>query len=286
MAKRKPAKPVPMNRAGRALRATRRPIVDKAAAFAMPGPAERDARQAALHSALAKFVARRENQSAAGKPVTEQNQTLAAEVDHSAHGAADLVHPGSATGAEIEGNLTTGSPEAPQSPASPPDETLPGQGEDCRPESTSAQETPIQREVEAPVRRRGSSRAKDTKIGAAIGAAMDAPLVRKRKRPTFRKLAAKVTTKPAQIMPEIMPEPPAPEIGDFRIDQLGMDQCRFACTADDAPRGQHRFCGAPTEIGPGNRWGSWCSKHLPRVFSDTSTLARPAFLKNAERSAR
>lgn len=59
--------------------------------------------------------------------------------------------------------------------------------------------------------------------------------------------------------------PPVREPGTYPIAELRMGQCRFACT----PHGdrEHRFCGAATEIGPGNLHGSWCAAHLPHVLS-------------------
>jgi len=62
---------------------------------------------------------------------------------------------------------------------------------------------------------------------------------------------------------EPVPAPPEPAAGTYRIDQLRLGQCRFACTPHDAA--SHRFCGQPTEIGPGNAWGAWCAEHLPIV---------------------
>lgn len=59
--------------------------------------------------------------------------------------------------------------------------------------------------------------------------------------------------------------PPLPAAGTYRIDQLRLGQCRFACTPFEAR--SHRFCGARTEIGPGNLHGSWCAEHLPVVLS-------------------
>lgn len=70
-------------------------------------------------------------------------------------------------------------------------------------------------------------------------------------------------TFPPLAVPVPAPPPPAP--GTYRIDQLRIGQCRFACT----PHGirEHRFCGAATEAGPGNLHGSWCAEHLPVVQS-------------------
>lgn len=70
--------------------------------------------------------------------------------------------------------------------------------------------------------------------------------------------AAPRYTFPDQMEPAPVPAEPAP--GTYRIDQLRMDQCRYPCTPFSAR--SHRFCGQPTEIGPGNRWGSWCAEHL------------------------
>lgn len=68
-------------------------------------------------------------------------------------------------------------------------------------------------------------------------------------------------TFPQPAEPASAPPPLAP--GTYRIDQLHLGQCRFACTPHGAA--SHRFCGARTEIGPANRWGSWCAEHLPLV---------------------
>lgn len=53
--------------------------------------------------------------------------------------------------------------------------------------------------------------------------------------------------------------------GAYEIHELGPGRCRFATTPHDAR--SHRFCGAATEIGPGNIHGSWCPEHLPHVLS-------------------
>ena len=84
--------------------------------------------------------------------------------------------------------------------------------------------------------------------------------------------------------PFVPPAPePQPDRGAYRIDQLRLGQCRYACTADNAPPQAHRFCGARTEIGRGNPFGSWCPEHLAVVTETSSRLAQPAFLKNAAR---
>lgn len=80
--------------------------------------------------------------------------------------------------------------------------------------------------------------------------------------------AAKAAPRPRFTFPppaEPAPAPPAPAPGTYRIDQLRLGQCRFACTPHGAR--SHRFCGAATEIGPGNIHGSWCPEHLPHVLS-------------------
>lgn len=64
--------------------------------------------------------------------------------------------------------------------------------------------------------------------------------------------------------------------GAWPIADLRAGQCRFACTADDVPRGQHRFCGRPTRVGRSNLHGSWCDEHLPRVWGDGSMAERIA----------
>lgn len=64
--------------------------------------------------------------------------------------------------------------------------------------------------------------------------------------------------------------------GAWPLTDLRARQCRFACTADDAPRDQHRFCGRRTHVGPGNLHGSWCDEHLPRVWGQGSVSERNA----------
>ncbi|MGA4552358.1 hypothetical protein [Methylorubrum aminovorans] len=64
--------------------------------------------------------------------------------------------------------------------------------------------------------------------------------------------------------------------GTWPIADLRAGQCRFACTADDAPRDQHRFCGRPTRVGRSNLHGSWCDEHLARVWGDGSMAERVA----------
>lgn len=64
--------------------------------------------------------------------------------------------------------------------------------------------------------------------------------------------------------------------GAWPLADLRARQCRFACTADDAPRDQHRFCGRRTFVGPGNLHGSWCDEHLPRVWGTGSVSERNA----------
>lgn len=97
--------------------------------------------------------------------------------------------------------------------------------------------------------------------------------------------AAAAPIMPRYTFPPFAPAPaePQPAPGAYRIEQLRLGQCRFACTADDAPRDAHRFCGARTEIGRANPFGSWCPEHLAIVVETTSRLAQPAFLKNAAR---
>lgn len=63
------------------------------------------------------------------------------------------------------------------------------------------------------------------------------------------------------------------EPGALRIEELRLGQCRYACTADDAPRDAHRFCGRPTRIQRGNLDGSWCDEHLRMVWA---AVGRPA----------
>lgn len=109
-----------------------------------------------------------------------------------------------------------------------------------------------------------------------------------RQRAAIRQSKAQVSAAPATprytFPPFVAPAPePQPERGTYRIEQLRLGQCRYACTADEAPRHAHRFCGAPTEIGRGNPFGSWCPEHLAVVTDTASRLAQPAFLKYAAR---
>lgn len=69
----------------------------------------------------------------------------------------------------------------------------------------------------------------------------------------------------------IVPPPPTPEPGTWRIAELREGQCRFACTPHDARPAAHRFCGQTTQAGPGNLHGSWCPDHLPMVWSGAKT---------------
>ena len=64
--------------------------------------------------------------------------------------------------------------------------------------------------------------------------------------------------------------------GTWPLADLRTGQCRFACTADDVPRDQHRFCGRPTRVGRSNLHGSWCDEHLPRVWGQGSVSERNA----------
>ncbi len=80
---------------------------------------------------------------------------------------------------------------------------------------------------------------------------------------------------PATIVgPKIIEHPD----GTWPLTDLRFGQCRFACTADDAPRDQHRFCGRPTRISRSNLHGSWCDQHLPRVWGQGSVSERFAHL--------
>ncbi|MCP1550686.1 MULTISPECIES: hypothetical protein [Methylorubrum] len=74
------------------------------------------------------------------------------------------------------------------------------------------------------------------------------------------------------VSPKIIEHP----YGEWPTLALGPRQCRFACTADDVPRDQHRFCGRRTFVGPGNLHGSWCDEHLPRVWGQGSVSERNA----------
>ncbi|MBY0259561.1 hypothetical protein [Methylobacterium sp.] len=110
-----------------------------------------------------------------------------------------------------------------------------------------------------------------------------------RQRAAIRQAKTQASAAPAAprytFPPFVPPVPePQPARGAYRIEQLRLGQCRFACTADDAPRHAHRFCGAPTEIGRRNPFGSWCPEHLDVVTETSSRLAQPAFLKNTARS--
>lgn len=66
--------------------------------------------------------------------------------------------------------------------------------------------------------------------------------------------------------------------GTWPLADLRSGQCRFACTADDTPRDQHRFCGRATRISRSNLHGSWCDEHLPRVWGQGSVSERFAHL--------
>lgn len=93
-----------------------------------------------------------------------------------------------------------------------------------------------------------------------------------------------------EVAPEVRAEEPtiifaativSPKInehpdGTWPLADLRSGQCRFACTADDAPRDQHRFCGRPTRISRSNLHGSWCDEHLPRVWGQGSVSERNA----------
>ncbi|WP_437870879.1 hypothetical protein ACSD7O_14160 [Methylorubrum extorquens] len=73
-----------------------------------------------------------------------------------------------------------------------------------------------------------------------------------------------------------VPESASHPDGTWPLTDLRSGQCRFACTADDAPRDQHRFCGRPTRISRSNLHGSWCDEHLPRVWGTGSVSERNA----------
>lgn len=110
-----------------------------------------------------------------------------------------------------------------------------------------------------------------------------------RQRAAIQQAKAQASAAPAApryTFPTFVPPTPQPqpERGSYRIEQLRPGQCRYACTGDLEPRHAHRFCGAPTEIGRGNPFGSWCPEHLAVVTETSSRLAQPAFLKNATRS--
>lgn len=110
-----------------------------------------------------------------------------------------------------------------------------------------------------------------------------------RQRAAIRQAKAQASAAPAAprytFPPFVPPAPePQPMPGSYRIEQLRLGQCRYACTDDFAPRDAHRFCGAPTEIGRRNPFGSWCPEHLAVVTETASRLAQPAFIKNAARS--
>ena len=69
---------------------------------------------------------------------------------------------------------------------------------------------------------------------------------------------------------------PAPihALGLWPISALRDGQCRYACTPDDAS--SHRFCGAATQVGPGNLHGSWCETHRAVVFGPGTISERNA----------
>ena len=79
----------------------------------------------------------------------------------------------------------------------------------------------------------------------------------------------------------VRPEINTPAPGAWPIATLREGQCRFACTGHNVPPADHRFCGQPTQVGPGNLHGSWCPEHLERMYDRSSRLARPSFLKRA-----
>lgn len=60
--------------------------------------------------------------------------------------------------------------------------------------------------------------------------------------------------------------------GAYRLTDLTLDQCRFACTPHSARADQHRFCGQPVQWLSGKPT-SWCAAHLPVV---TGTKGRHA----------
>lgn len=64
--------------------------------------------------------------------------------------------------------------------------------------------------------------------------------------------------------------------GAFILADLRSGMCRYACTPDDVPKDQHRFRGAKTFIGPGNRHGSWCPDHLRVVWGQGTREERRA----------
>lgn len=64
--------------------------------------------------------------------------------------------------------------------------------------------------------------------------------------------------------------------GAWPLTELRARQCRFACTADDVPRDQHRFCGRRTFVGPRNLDASWCDEHLVRVWGTGTVSERNA----------
>lgn len=74
------------------------------------------------------------------------------------------------------------------------------------------------------------------------------------------------------------PKPVEHPDGTWPLADLRTGQCRFACTADDVPRDQHRFCGRPTRISRSNLHGSWCDEHLTRVWGQGSVSERNAHL--------
>lgn len=75
--------------------------------------------------------------------------------------------------------------------------------------------------------------------------------------------------------PSVQPSPThAP--GQWPMADLGSSQCRFACTPDNAPASEHRFCGRPTRIASRNLYGSWCEDHLLLVWGQGTKAERMA----------
>lgn len=96
--------------------------------------------------------------------------------------------------------------------------------------------------------------------------------------------AADLRNRPRNMHVAMSVFPTSPEVpktdkhpnGAWPIADLRQGQCRFACTPDHARPEDHRFCGRPARIGPGNRHGSWCPDHLALVWGRGSESERNA----------
>lgn len=79
-----------------------------------------------------------------------------------------------------------------------------------------------------------------------------------------RKAAPKKPASAVPVAPQAAPPPPAP--GTWRLDQMVHGQCRYPCTPSETR--EHLFCGEPAVESDRNPHRSWCTKHLPIVFTE------------------